>query len=112
MNISEKELAVESISGKFSDSPAAFLIDYKGCSCEDMVSLRNELRPTGAEFAVVKNTLAKRAIADTGVDELAASFTGPTAVVWTGDDPVTPAKVLTKFVKGQESCSLKSGVVD
>ena len=112
MNRSEKQQAVETISGKFADSPAAFLVDYKGCSCATLTSLRKDLRGIGAEFGVIKNTLAKIALADTDASSLGKDFTGPTAIVWTGDDRVSPAKILTQFVKDEENCSIKSGIVD
>ena len=112
MNFQEKEAAVADLRVRFSEAGSAFLVDYKGCSCADLTNLRKELRPAGADFAVVKNTLAKRAIADTEAEGLSAKFVGPTAVVWSKTDPVTPAKLLTKFAKVQENFNVKAGVVD
>jgi large subunit ribosomal protein L10 len=59
----------------------------------------------------VKNSLAKRAAAGTSVEPLADEFSGPTAVVYTGDDPVAMAKALTTFVKTVPSMSIKAAVV-
>ncbi len=112
MNLQEKEAAVADLRARFSESSSAFLVDFKGCSCADLTGLRNDLRPAGAEFAIVKNTLAKRAVAETDVAELDGQFIGPTAVIWSKTDPVMPAKLLTKFAKDQETFVVKAGVVD
>ena len=112
MNSQEKIQAVETLNARFSESIAAFVVNYKGCSCEQLTSLRKELQPSGAKFAVVKNTLAKRAITDTPAESLDEVFVGPTAVVWSKEDPVTPAKVLSKFSEEQESFEIKAGVVE
>ncbi len=112
MNLQQKESAVASLNETLGKSPAAFLVDYKGCDCASLVELRNELRPSGSRFAVIKNTLAKRAIADTSVEGLAEFLVGPTAIVWSEDAIVAPAKALTKFAKDNESLEIKGGVVD
>ncbi|MCB0324484.1 MAG: 50S ribosomal protein L10 [Bdellovibrionales bacterium] len=112
MNFQEKEAAVADLVGRFENAAATFLVDYKGCGCAELTALRRELRPAGADFAVVKNTLAKRAIADTGAEGLAENFVGPTAVVWSSTDPVSPAKILSNFSKKQESFAIKAGFVD
>ena len=112
MNLQQKEQIVGQVGERFQESGAAFVVDYQGCSCSALTGLRNELRPTGSKFAVVKNTLVKRAISGTDVDELSKVLEGPTAVVWAGEDPVAPAKVLAKFAKDQESFSIKAGIVE
>ncbi len=112
MNFQEKEQAVVDLNTRFTGSAASFLVDYQGCSCSDLTKLRGDLRPTGAVFAVVKNTLAKRAVAETDAAGLDVALEGPTAVVWSEVDPVSPAKILTKFAKKQEGFSIKAGVVD
>lgn len=112
MNIQEKQAAVEELGVRFSGAPASFLIQYKGCSCAELTTLRKELRPHGASFAVVKNTLAKRALGEAVASKLEDALQGPTGVVWAGADPVLPAKVLSKFAKGKEHFSVKAAVVE
>lgn len=112
MNQREKELLVGEVSERFSAATAAFLVNFEGCSCESLTALRRELRPTGAQFAIVKNTLIKRAVSGTNAEGLDSALVGPTAVVWTGADPVSPAKVVAKFAKAQEKFSIKAGVVE
>ena len=112
MNLQQKEQAVSQLNAQFTAAAASYLVDYQGCSCAELTQLRSDLRPTGAKFAVVKNTLAKRAVAETSAAGLEEVLQGPTAVVWSESDPVTPAKILTKFAKDKESFSIKAGVVD
>jgi len=112
MNLSDKQQAVEDITKSFAEATASFLVDYKGCSCSDITALRTKLRDSGAKIAVVKNTLAKRAIGESDLKDLSAHFQGPTAVIWSGEDPVTPAKVLTDFAKENESFQLKAGSLE
>lgn len=108
----QNEQIVSSLKESFQGAGASFIVDYQGCSCEDLTSLRKKLRPTGSRFAVVKNTLTRRAIDGTDAAGLEEFLTGPTAVVWSEDDPVSPAKVLSDFAKGQESFTVKAGFVD
>ncbi len=112
MERAQKESAVDEIGKEFAASGAAYLVDYKGCSCDELTSLRNDLREAGAKFSVVKNTLTKRAISDTPVSGLDTFLTGPTAVVWAGEDPVGPAKVIAKAAKDIESFDIKGGAFE
>jgi large subunit ribosomal protein L10 len=107
-----KEAVVSDLNQRFSEATAAILIEYKGSTCDELTKLRSDLRPSGARFAIVKNTLAKRAVEGTPAESLAKDFVGPIAVLWTGEDPVAPAKVVSKFAKDNDTFILKSGVVD
>lgn len=112
MQLQAKESLVSEYKDGINNSSAAFLVAYKGCSCAELTGLRNELRTSGAHMSIVKNTLAKLAIDGTQAEGLAESFSGPTAVIWAPEDPVSPAKVLTDFVKEKEGFELKSALVD
>lgn len=112
MNFQEKEQLVGEVGEYFASSGAAYLVNFEGCSCQSLTELRSELRPSGAKFAIVKNTLIKRAVAGTDAEGIGEGLVGPTAVVWAGEDPVAPAKVISKFAKAQDSFSIKSGLID
>ena len=112
MTPAEKQVAVDEINASFAAASAAFLVDYKGCTCKELTDLRRDLRESGARMKIVKNTLTKRALADFPYSGLGEKCEGPTAVVWTGEDPVTPAKVVTKFAKDVEAFEVKAGVFD
>ncbi len=112
MNIGQKEQSVGELQSLFKGAPAAFLVDYQRCTCQELTTLRRDLRPSGAKLAVVKNTLARLAVAGTPAEKLSNSFEGMTAVVWSGADPVAPAKVLSTFAKSKESFSIRGGVFE
>src|SRR5690606_12100788 len=96
----------------FTGAQGAFVIAYQGCTCKDLTEVRNKLRANGAHFAVVKNTLARRAIAGTPAEKLSEYLQGPTAVVWAKDNLVEPAKIITDFAKDKQPFQVKGGFVD
>jgi len=110
--IVEKDAQRALFSQMFAESTAAYVVEYQGCTCQKITALRQSLKPNGAKFSVIKNTIAKRAVADTAASDLSALFKGPSAVIWTKSDPVTAAKVLRDFAKDNETFKLKGGVVD
>jgi len=112
MNLQAKQESVAEFVANFGNSQGTYLVNYQGITCQELTSIRNKLRESGAKFAVVKNTLAKKAIADTPMSGLNDLFEGPTAVVWTGKDPVSPAKILADFKKTQDKLLLKGGFID
>jgi len=83
----------------FKGTQSAVLVDFKGLKVPEVTELRRQVRAAKGEYKVVKNTLAKRALAGTPFAALDAEFTGSTAVAYAGEDPVTLAKVLTTFAK-------------
>ena len=112
MNLEQKQKMVVDLEGHFGSSSAAFLVNYKGCTCEELTRLKRKLAPAGAKMAVVKNTLAKRAVSGSKNSVVSDLFKGPTAVVWASKDPVQPAKILAEFAKEKETFELKGGVMD
>ncbi|MFQ6672451.1 MAG: 50S ribosomal protein L10, partial [Candidatus Tectimicrobiota bacterium] len=74
--------------------------------------LRNRLRAEQVEFRVIKNTLARRAAADTPLAAATAYIDGPTSVALSYDDVVTPARVLTEYAKEEKLFELKGGMLD
>ncbi|HVW06325.1 MAG TPA: 50S ribosomal protein L10 [Vicinamibacterales bacterium] len=95
----------------FRESDTAVLVDYRGITVPQVTELRRQIRAVGGTYRVVKNTLAKRAVAGTPFEAFTASFSGTTAVVYTGKDPVAMAKTLTTFVKATPAISIKGAVV-
>ncbi len=111
MNQSEKQETVEVLKKKFSDNTFVSLLDYKGLNVAEISSLRHELRDADAEFRVLKNTLAKIAIQGTAAQDLEEYFSGPTAVTLTSQDPVAPAKILTRFAKENPKLEFKAALL-
>lgn len=108
----EKVAQVHDVSERLSTSTAAVLTEYRGLSVGDLAELRRRLREEDAEYRIVKNTLARRAVRDAGVDLPDDLFTGPTAITFCAGDPVAAAKVLKTFSKEHPGLSLKASYVD
>jgi large subunit ribosomal protein L10 len=109
--LAEKEQAVAEVTEKFKASASTIIADYRGLNVAQVTQLRKTLREAGIEFVVLKNSLARRASANAelGLDEY---LTGPTAIAFSKDDLVAPAKILTEFAKKNDQLSVKGGVVE
>ena len=112
MNRQEKVEAVDKLRQQFDGIRNAFVIDYKGVTVPEVSALRQVVRETGASYAVVKNTMVRRAVEGMPLGQLSEFFTGPTAVAWHPEDPVALAKVLHEFIKKTPSASFKAALVD
>jgi large subunit ribosomal protein L10 len=107
----EKETELGALEAAFRQVDTAVLVDYRGVTVPQVTELRRQIRAAGATYRVVKNTLARRAIAGTPMEQIGAQFEGTTAVVYTGTDPVALAKALTTFVKATPTMKVKAAVV-
>ncbi|MCC6931999.1 MAG: 50S ribosomal protein L10 [Deltaproteobacteria bacterium] len=110
--LAQKEQSVQELNQNFTGAQASFLVNYQGCTCADITGLRRKLKPIGADVAVIKNTLACRAISGTSMEKMQDMLAGPTAVIWAKKDIVTPAKVLKEFGKDRDYFKIKGGFVD
>ncbi len=108
----EKEALVDELSTKMRGAKALYYTDFTGLNVQRMTELRRRLRKAGVEYVVVKNTLALRAVNESGLVGSAGRLKGPTGVV-IGRDPVAAAKVLTEFAKEfDQKPELKGGLFD
>jgi len=107
----QKETLLETYREGVAAASHAFLISASGVTVPEITELRNKVRDTGAQYVVVKNRIALRAIEGAALDGLRDQFVGPTAIAY-GDDPVTIAKVLTDFSKEVPTFEFKGGLVD
>ena len=112
MKLEEKKNITENLHERFSKSAIVIVTDYKGLDVATISDLRRKLREVNVEFQVVKNTLLVRAAADTNADLIRDHFKGPSAVALSYDDPVAPAKVLTKFIADHAQLEIKAGVIN
>jgi len=108
----DKVAAVTRVRECFEGSTAAVLTEYRGLTVAELADLRAELRQSGADYKVVKNTLTRRAVADAGYDVPDELFTGPTAVTFCPDDPVAAAKVLRTFMRTHPHLVVKGGILE
>lgn len=107
----EKVQAVAEIKERLERAQAVFLAEYAGLSVKQQQVLRRGLRESGAEFKVVKMTLARRAAAELELADLDELLLGPTGIAFTDGDPVTAAKALKDFAKENEALSIKGGLL-
>jgi large subunit ribosomal protein L10 len=108
---SEKVSAVEEIIEQFNSSAAVVITEYRGLSVKQITDLRRALgRDT--TYAVVKNTLTKRAAADAGVAIDDSLLQGPTAIAFVKGDPVDVAKGLRNFARTNPLLVIKGGVLE
>ena len=98
-NREQKAEAISEFSEGIGSATNAFLIDFKGITVPQVTELRKQVRETGSEYIVVKNTLALIGVKDSPLTKLEKHFTGMTAVAYNKTDAVALAKVLTKFAK-------------
>ncbi|MGH3499415.1 MAG: 50S ribosomal protein L10 [Nocardioidaceae bacterium] len=108
---SDKVEAVAEIAGRFRDSSASLITEYRGLSMSQLSQLRRNLG-AGATYRVAKNTLVKRAAADAGVEGLDELFLGPTAITFVEGEPVDAAKTLRDFAKDNKALVIKGGYMD
>lgn len=107
----EKVQAVAEIKERLEGAQAVFLAEYAGLSVKDQQVLRRELRANGAEFKVVKMTLARRAADDLEIETLDELLLGPTGLAFADGDPVGAAKVLKDFAKSHDVFVIKGGLL-
>jgi len=111
LNRTEKQQFVQEMAERLQNTQATFLADYRGIDVEQATQLRRELTQAGVEYRVVKNNLLKLAAKGTPAEGLQEFCAGPTAIALSGDDPVAPAKILSKFAKEIDAFELKAGVL-
>ena len=105
----EKVRAVEDIKERLEGAGAVFLTEYRGLTVGELQQLRRSLREAGAEYKVVKMTLARLAAHALGLEGLEDYMSGPTALTFVGGDPVGAAKALRDFAKEHEHLVVKAG---
>ena len=110
--LEQKKQVVADLVERLNGSCAGVIVDYKGINVEDDTKLRKELREAGVSYTVVKNTLLKRAIAETELNGLDAVLEGTTALATSADDYVAAARILCKFADTHKNFEVKNGFID
>jgi len=108
----QKAQEIDVLHKEFQETPHALVVSFQGIKVADDERLRRELRQANLSYRVVKNTLAIRAAEGTPMAQIKDNFTGATAVALSKDDPVTLAKVLSKWAKESPVFSFKAGIVE
>ena len=110
LNLEEKKAVVAEVSARVAQAQAIVLAEYRGLPVGNMTALRAKARQSGVYLRVLKNTLARRAVADTPFAGLAQHMVGPLAYGISAD-PVAAAKVLSEFARGNEAFVIKAGAM-
>lgn len=110
LNLDDKKAVVAEISEQLATAQAVVVAEYRGVTVTSMTALRKKARESGVYLRVLKNTLARRAVADTPFAGLAGMLTGPLAYGISAD-PVAVAKVLNDFAKANDKFVIKAGAM-
>ncbi len=109
---SEKEAVVAEIRGKIEAASAVIITEYRGLTVTNLAALRLALRQHGAEYRVYKNTLARFAAREAGIEGLDELLVGPTAIAFVDGDVAAVAKSLKDFSKTNQNLVLQGGAID
>ncbi|NDI36979.1 50S ribosomal protein L10 [Chengkuizengella sediminis] len=110
--LEQKQQVVAEVKEKFESNACTVVTDYRGLNVTDVTELRKSLREAGVEFSVIKNTLARRATEGSEFESLNEHFVGPTAVAFSKEDVIAPAKILADFAKKNDNLKIKAGVLE
>ena len=110
LNLEQKQAVVAEVSEQIAKAQAVILAEYRSVPVKEMTELRRRARGLGIYLRVLKNTLARRAVADTPFKGLTEKMVGPLAY-GISSDPVAVAKVLQEFAKGNEKFVIKAGAM-
>ncbi|HET7152984.1 MAG TPA: 50S ribosomal protein L10 [Candidatus Kapabacteria bacterium] len=114
MNKDEKQVIIDGVTEKVRRAKGLYLTDFTGMTVEQMTEFRRELRKSGIDFKVAKNTLIKRSLKEVGgYDKAYEALVGTTGIAFGYDDPVEPARIMKKFIeKNEEKPVLKMAFVE
>ncbi len=110
--IAKKAEQVELIAEKMKAAASIVVVDSRGLTVEQDTNLRRSLRESDVEFKVIKNSILTRAAEKAGLEDLKDLFVGPSAVAFSNEDVIAPAKVISDFAKDAEALEIKGGSVD
>lgn len=111
MRREEKAQYIENLQAALSDAQVIVTTRFQGIGVESLNQLRSELRASGASYRVVKNTLLRRAIADTDNAPILEGLKGPVALAYSNTNPVETAKTLQAFNKTNELLVIEGGIL-
>ena len=110
--IAKKAEQVEAVAEKMKAAASIVVVDSRGLTVEQDTVLRRNLRESGVEFKVIKNSILTRAAEKAGLDDMKDLFVGPSAVAFSNEDVVAPAKIINDFAKDAEALAIKGGAIE
>jgi len=113
MNKNEKSEVISNIKEMIEKSSAVFVTDFNGINVADITAIRNEFRKEGVRYRVIKNTLFKRAIDETGkYSQLKEHLVGMAGYAFASANPVAPAKIIKKYFDDKQKLALKACYIE
>ena len=110
--IAKKAEVVKQTVELINNAESAIVVDYRGLTVAEVTDLRKQLRDAGVKMSVIKNKILDRAVEGTDYEELKSTFVGPTAVAFSDEDPIAPAKILKKFADDHDALEIKGGFIE
>ena len=110
--LQQKQAYVEELAEKLKNSVAGVIVSYMGITVADDTALRRKLREAGVEYAVVKNSMLRRAADKVGLDGLDNVLEGSTALALSPTDHVAAAKILSEYAEKSKTFEIKAGYVE
>ena len=110
--IAKKAEQVEAVAEKMKAAASIVVVDSRGLTVEQDTVLRRNLRENGVEFKVIKNSILTRAAEKAGLGDMKDLFVGPSAVAFSNEDVVAPAKIINDFAKDAEALEIKGGAIE
>ena len=110
--IAKKAEIVKNTQALLNDAQSAIVVDYRGLTVAEVTDLRKQLRDAGVKMSVIKNKILDRAVEGTDYEDLKSTFVGPTAVAFSNEDPIAPAKILKKFADDHDALEIKGGFIE
>jgi large subunit ribosomal protein L10 len=110
LNLEEKKAVVAEVSAQVAGAQAIIVAEYRGLEVGQITTLRANARKSGVYLRVLKNTLVRRAVAGTPFEGLKGALVGP-LIYGISKDPVTAAKILHEFAKGNDKLVIKAGAM-
>ena len=96
-SIAKKAQEVEVVTAKLKEAASVVVVDYRGLTVEQVTDLRKQLRDANIEMKVIKHGILRRAAEAAGLEGMEDVFVGPTAVAFSNEDVVAPAKIMNDF---------------
>ena len=110
--IAKKAEIVKDTQALLNDAQSAIVVDYRGLTVAEVNDLRKQLRDAGVKMSVIKNKILDRAVEGTDYEDLKSTFVGPTAVAFSNEDPIAPAKIIKKFADDHDALEIKGGFIE
>ena len=110
--IAKKAEVVKQTVELINNAESAIVVDYRGLTVAEVTDLRKQLRDAGVKMSVIKNKILDRAVEGTDYEDLKSTFVGPTAVAFSDEDPIAPAKILKNFADDHDALEIKGGFIE